>query len=302
MELENLSKELQSLVASAGSHVVRLDGRRGSSTSGVVWSADGVIVAALHAVEDEEPIAVGLPGGETGTAERVGQDPATDLAVLRVKGRGLDPVRWADPAAVEPGQLVVGLSRPGRSIRAELGIVARAAGEWRAPSGGRLDRYLEASLPLRPGLSGSLLVGAGGGGVGLLNAGLLRGTALAIPAPTLERVVKAILVHGHLRRGYLGVATFPVQLPPAAAKAAGQEGALLVSAVEPESPAEQGGLRLGDVLLALAGQPLRGPHDLAPALEPERIGQAAPVRLLRAGEPKELTITIGARPHVRGGR
>jgi S1-C subfamily serine protease len=303
MELETISKGLQSLVAASAAHVVRLEGRRGAVTSGVVWSADGVVVAARHALDEEEPIEAGLPDGGSAPAELAGHDPSTDLAVLRVKASRLHPPAWADPSTVATGQLVVGLSRPGRSIRAELGIVARAAGEWRAPAGGRLDRYLEVSLPLRPGLSGSLVIGAGGGALGLVSAGLLRGAALLLPEPTLRRSVEAILRYGHVRRGYLGIATFPVRLPPAAAKAAGQEGALLVSAVEPESPAEQAGLRLGDVLLGLAGRPVRGPHDLAPALEPERIGEATAVRLLRAGEPKELTLTVGARPRVeRSGR
>jgi len=301
--LEALSEELKTLIATSGAHVVRLEGRRGAPATGVVWSADGVVVAAHHSIDEDDELEAGLPSGETVSAARVGSDPSTDLAVLRLKGSGLTAPAWGDSARIAAGDLVVGLSRPGRSIRAELGIVARAAGEWRAPAGGRLDRYVEVSLPLRPGLSGSLLAGAGGVALGLVTAGLLRGAALVIPPPTLKRVVEAILANGHLRRGYLGIATFPVRLGSAVARAAGQDGALLVSGVEPESPAERAGLLLGDVLLALAGQPVGGPHDLSPALEPERIGERTPLKYLRAGEVREGAITVGERPRAeRGGR
>jgi S1-C subfamily serine protease len=301
MKLEALSLELKGLVATAGAHVVRVDARQGAAASGVVWSTDGVVVAAHHTLDEEAPIEVGLPSGEAVAAELVGRDPSTDLAVLRIPRSGLSAPDWEAPAAAAPGALVVALSRPGRSIRAELGMVSRAAGEWRAPTGGKLEGYLETSLPLRPGLSGSLLVGASGEPLGLVDAGLVRGVAMAIPVAALRRVVAAILKHGSLRRGYLGIATFPVRLPAGSGPGAGEDGALLVSSVEPESPAARAGLRLGDVLLTLAGRPVRGPHDLAPALESERIGETVEARILRGGEAREVLITIGARPRAPGG-
>jgi S1-C subfamily serine protease len=293
--LSELSQELAALVRRGAEHVVRIEERRGAPATGVVWSADGVLVAASHSVDEDGAVEVGLPGGESAAAEVVGRDLTTDLVVLRAAAGGLAAPAFADPESLQAGELLVALSRPGRSVRAELGLVARAAGEWRAPAGGKLERYLELSLALRPGLSGSLLLAADGRPVGLATAGLVRGLALAVPAPTLRRVVKAILAHGRVRRGYLGLATFPVRLPPAAAAKAGQEGALLVSAVEPDGPAHRAGVLLGDALLALAGQPVEAPHDLAPVLEGERIGDAVAVRVLRAGEPRELVLTIGAR-------
>ena len=288
-----LSSRLAALAAEAEKSVVRVGGRR-APASGVVWSADGVIVAAHHSVEWEDEIEVGLPGGGEARAELLGRDPSTDLAVLRTASPGLQPAAWgAGDASL--GQVILGVGRPGRSARASLGIVARTAGEWRAPGGGKLDRYVETSLPLQTGLSGSLVAGAVGKAIGLATAGLLRGLAMVVPPATLRRVVKAILAHGHVRRGYLGVATVPVRL-----RGAGEgRGALLVTAVEPESPAARAGVIVGDALVSLGGAGVSEAGDLMPLLEEERIGDALAATVVRAGETRELSITVGAR---EGGR
>jgi S1-C subfamily serine protease len=114
-------------------------------------------------------------------------------------------------------------------------------------------------------------------------------------------VVGALAAHGAVRRGYLGVATFPVRLGALAARC-GQPHGLLVSAVEPESPAERGGLVIGDALLALGGAPVSEPGDLLPLLEEDRIGQPLVARIVRGGEPRELTLTVGARGERAGRR
>ena len=115
---------------------------------------------------------------------------------------GLSVPVWADPAGVKVGNLVLGLSRPGRSVRASLGIVSVRGEAWRTPSGGLLDQYVQTDLARHPGLSGSLLVGVTGEAIGLNTAGLLRGATLAISGPTLRRVVEALLAHGVVRRGF----------------------------------------------------------------------------------------------------
>jgi S1-C subfamily serine protease len=290
-----LSRRTAALASESADHVVRVDGRRRGPASGVVWSSDGLVVTAHHVLEREEELEVGLPSGETVPAELVGRDPSTDLALLRVAASGLAAAPWADGAPAT-GELVLALSRPGVRPRASLGLVARTAGEFRAPGGGRVDRWIEASIDVAPGLSGSLVVGAAGAPVGLASAGLVRGTILVVPPATLRRVTGALLAHGGVRRGFLGVTTLPVRLPPSAAGSAGQECALLVSAVEDGSPAHRAGLLLGDALLSLGGAPLAHAGDLLPLLEEERIGQALPVRLVRAGEVRELPVTVGARP------
>ncbi len=295
--LTALSRRIAALVAERSPHVVRVDGRHRGPASGIVWSQDGLVVTTHHALQRDEEIEVGLPSGESAEAEVVGRDPSTDLVLLRVRATGLAAAPWSDEAPAA-GELALALSRPGRSPRAALGLVARVAGEYRGAGGGRIDRYLETSLDLAPGLSGSLVVGAAGAPLGVATAGLVRGAVMIVPAATLRRVVGALAAHGTVRRGFLGVSTFPVRLGAALGAQAGQGGALLVSGVEPESPAARAGLLLGDALLALAGERVSEPGDLLPLLEEERIGQPLAVRLLRAGEVRELTVTVGA----RGGR
>jgi S1-C subfamily serine protease len=281
--------------------VVRVEARR-APASGVVWSPDGVVVTAHHNVEWDEDIEVGLADGRSARAELVGRDPSTDLAVLRLQVTGLAAPAWAEPDSLRTGHLVLSVSRPGRALRVGLAPLARAAGDWRAPTGGKLDRYLEADLPLHPGFSGALVLDLAGRALGMATAGLSRGTALVVPLPTLRRVVGQLLAHGQVRRGFLGVATVPVRLPASLEESAGQAGALLVSTVEEGSPAARAGVLLGDALLAFGGTPLAHPGDLLPLLEEERVGQAVALRLLRAGEVREVAVTVGVRERGREAR
>lgn len=291
---KGLSNDLAEIVERRGSSVVRVQSRR-MPGSGVVWSTDGVIVAASHSIEGEDGIEVGLADGGSVPAALVGRDPTTDVAVLRLSTAGLSVPAWADPAGVKVGNLVLALSRPGRSVRASLGIVSVRGEAWRTPSGGLLDHYVETDLSRHPGFSGSLLVGATGEAIGLNTAGLLRGATLAISGPTLRRVVEALLAHGAVRRGFLGIGTYPVRLPAPLEQEAGQPAALMLVSIEPGSPAEKAGLRLGDALLTFAGQALKHPSDLLGLLDAERIGSEVAVRLLRSGELRELALTVGAR-------
>jgi S1-C subfamily serine protease len=297
--LAALSATLADRTEAGARHVVRVDGRRRGPSAGIAWSADGVVVTAHHALERDEEVTVGLPDGTTATCEVAGRDPSTDLAVLRLPGAGLSPVAWAEDPAPRAGQLVLAVSRPGRAPRAALGLVARSAGEYRAFRGGKIDRYLETSLTLRPGLSGALALAADGAALGLVTAGLVRGAAMVVPPATLRRVVKSLLAHGEIRRGYLGIATHPVALPPEARARTGEELALLVARVEPESPAARAGILLGDAILAVGEEHLQDPGELWALLAEDRIGEAVTLRVLRGGEPRDVQVTVGARPGRR---
>ncbi len=295
-----ISEKLAELADQGGKSVVRVDGRRAPS-SGVVWS-EGVVLTADHNLEWDEELAVGLPDGRTVPARLLGRDPTTDLAALRVDEPGLAAPAWAEADSVRVGHLLVGLSRPGRTVRAGLGLLARAAEGFRTSSGGRVDRYLETDLPLHPGFSGGLVLDLEGRALGMTSAGLVRDTAMLVPVATLRRVASALLAHGGVRRGFLGVATFPVRLPATLEKRAGQAGALVLTAVEDGGPADRAGLVLGDVLLSLDGKPVGHIGDLLPLLEEERIGATMPARLMRGGEVRELPVTIGARERRGEGR
>ncbi len=289
-----LSETFADLVAAAAPSVVRVDSQNRWPSSGVVWSTDGTIVTASHSVEDEDEIEVALPDGTTLEATLAGRDPGTDLAVLKVAASGLARPAWLEPDALRVGHLVLAVSRPGRTARASSGIVSALSDAWRTSSGGRVERYIESDVPLRPGFSGSLLLDVSGRVLGLNTAGLLRDHALAIPTATVRRVVEAVLAHGRVRRGFLGIGAHSVPLGALGAKL-GQEAGLLVAAVEPGSPAEKAGVLLGDVLLAFDGQALERVPDLLALLDEERVGRAVTAKLLRAGEPREVAVTVGTR-------
>jgi S1-C subfamily serine protease len=292
-----LSSAVANAVRRAASAVVRVDGGRRRSSSGVVWSADGAVVTAAHGLDRGDDVELGLPSGDTVAARVVGRDPSTDLAVLRTEARPVEAASLEDAPPPEVGSLVAVVTRPGRGPRASLGLVARVGDAWRTAAGGRVERYLELDVGLQPGFSGGLVVDLAGRPLGLASAGLVRGAPLAVPPATLRRVVSSVLAHGGVRRGYLGVASLPVQLPRGLTQATGQGAALLLTAVEEESPAGRAGLALGDLLLALDGAPLSDTSDLWPALEEERIGKPVRVRLARGGAAQELELVVG----VRGG-
>jgi S1-C subfamily serine protease len=293
--LETLSGELAAIVESAGASVVRVEGRRRTASSGVAWSADGLVVASHHAADAEDEVPVGLADGRTVAAKVVGRDPGSDLALLRAEATGLVPPRWAEARTPKAGELVLGLSRPGRTARARLGIVSAAAGEWRTPGGARFESYLESDMPLHPGLSGGLLLAADGAALGVNTAGLLRGSALAVPARVVRRVVETLAAHGRIRRGYLGIGTQTVALPSELRASLGQGAGLIVLSVAPGSPAARAGLLLGDVLLDAGGEALTHPGALVPVLDAERVGQALGLRVLRAGETRSLSVVVGER-------
>ncbi len=291
--LEELSASTADLAESAGRSLVRVDGRRRMSASGVVWSADGLIVTAHHVVEREEGLEVGLPDGSTVAATLVGRDPSTDVALLRVAATGLTPAEWVDAADLRVGNLVLALGRPGKSVQATLGVVSALDGAWRTGGGGEVDRYLQTDVVMYPGFSGGALAVAGGRVAGMNTSGLMRGVSLALPAGTLKRVVEALQAHGNVPRGFMGVGVQPVRLAEELAQAAGQETGLMVMSVEAGGPAAQAGLVQGDVMLAVDGATMRHLDDLQVLLMSGSAGKSMPVRYVRGGVVQESTITIG---------
>lgn len=295
--LQQVSDALAATVETASSGVVRVEARRRLPATGIVWSSDGVIVTAHHVVEHDEPIRVGLPNGQTVTATLVGRDPTTDLAVLRAQTTALTPPSWAesDGQHLHVGHMVLALGRPGQTMQATLGIVSALGESWRTPGGGLLDRYLQTDVVMYPGFSGGPLVDATGHTVGLNTSALLRNLSLTVPIPTLRRVVTMLLTHGRVRRGFLGVSTQLVRLPAALAQQLGQETGLLLVTVEPGSPADQGGLLLGDTIVALNGTPIHQHDDLLALMSPEHIGNAVSVQIIRGGQIEERQVVMGER-------
>ncbi len=294
--LSDLSNELATIIEKSASGIVRVEARRRLPASGIVWSTEGIIVTAHHVVQQEENIRLGLPDGQTGTAMLVGRDPTTDLAVLRVEDGQLTPPTWAEIDELRVGHLVLALGRPGQTVQATLGVIsALSENNWRTPAGGRLERYLQTDVVMYPGFSGGPLVNGAGQVVGLNSSAILRGISLTIPAATLGRVVDTLLQHGRVRRGYLGVSTQPVRLPAALADQLSQETGLLLVTVEANSPAEAGGLLLGDTIVALDDKPIRHHSDLLALLNADSVDETVTIRLVRGGQLQEIQVTIGER-------
>lgn len=294
-DVSALGESFASAVEKNSPSVVRVEARRRSSSSGIVWSSDGLVLTAQHAVEREEEIEIGFSDGRTAEAKLVGRDPGSDVALLRVEAADLKVPEWSTAESIKVGHLALSVSRPGRTARASLGIISALTGEWRSPAGGRLERYLQTDISQQAGFSGSLLIDARGNALGMNTSGLLRGHSLAVPAATLRRVAESLLAHGGMRRAFVGLGSIPIRLPVKAARAFGQETALLVIAVQPDGPADLSGILLGDALLSLDGRPLTQVDDLIEALTEERIGTELNFRILRAGEVRQIPVRAGAR-------
>ncbi len=291
--LRQLSDDLAATVETAGAAIVRVDARRRMPASGIVWSADGIVVTSNHGVEREDNITIGLPNGESTSATLVGRDPSTDVAVLRVGGAGLSLVNWTETADVKVGHLALALGRPGRRVQATLGVVSAIGEAWRTSAGGHIDAYLQTDVVMYPGFSGGALVEAGGGILGMNSSALARGVSVTLPTATIRRVVEALMTHGRVRRGFLGIKAQPVRLPQNIAAEVGQETGLLLASVEADSPADQSGLLLGDTLLSFDNQPVRHMDDLLAVLSGERAGQSVQARILRGGQLQTVSVAIG---------
>jgi S1-C subfamily serine protease len=296
--LLSASDALADAAEAAGKAVVAIHGRPRIPSSGVHWR-EGLIVTASHTIKREESIVTTLHDGSTADARLVGRDRSTDIAVLRLDGAAPPLPRWGGSDSLRVGQLVLALGRPwDGGITAALGVIAALAGEWRTWRCGRVDRLIRLDLAVQDGFSGGPLVDADGRIVGVNTSTLLRGTAATVPAETVHRAAEQALEKGDVRRAYLGVAMHPVRLPESVRAAHGLPGgaALLILLVEPGGPAERAGLILGDVLIDVAGEPVKDAAHVLGRLGSEQVDKPLAVRVLRGGKPLELEITPGPRP------
>jgi S1-C subfamily serine protease len=295
-----LSREFATVGERAGQVVVAVHARPRLPSSGVHWR-QGVIVTADHTIKRDEEISVSLPDGRTMPAVLAGRDSSTDLAVLTLQGAEFPIVEVGDADSLWVGHVVLALGRLGeRGLSASWGIISALSGPWRTWHGGQIDRFIRLDLTLYPGFSGGLLVDAQGRVLGINTSGP-RGTVLTIPASTVNRVVGHLLARGHIARGFLGVGMQPVRLPESLKQTlnlAANNGLMIVT-VETESPAEQAGLLMGDILVALDHVQVSDTADVQALLGPERVGQTVSVSIVRAGQLAERAITVVER-HRQG--
>ncbi len=296
--LETLSTDLAAAAETAGRATVAVHARRRIPASGILWRP-GVVVATHHTVHKDDDVRITFEGGATARAAVVGRDPGTDLVVLRLDGETGTPATIA-PGPLHVGQLALALGRPGDAVTAALGVVSAVGPAWRTWHGGEIDQFVRLDVSVYDGFSGGPLADASGRVLGINSSALARAAAVTVPAATVERVVDQLLAGGRVRRGYLGIGTQPVRLPDAVqAQLGGQATALMLVALEPGAPAEQGGLLLGDVLVALGSRPTLDVDDVLSALSGDTVGQQVEARVLRAGELRTVMVTVGDAPARR---
>ena len=301
-----LSTELAATAERAGRSVVAVNARWRNSSSGVIWRK-GVIVTADHTIRREEEIRITLPDGHTAVAELAGRDPGTDLAVLKVDTSESPVVRATAPDSVKTGNLALAIGRSEQTgVNAAMGVVSNVSGPWHTWRGGKLDRFLRLDIGLYPGVSGAAVVDVEGKLIGIATAGLSRSSLLAIPATTIDRVTDELLRQGHIARGYLGVGLQPIPFPEhlrtklkLGSAYEGRKAGLIVLSAEPDGPAGQAGVVIGDVLIALNGTPVAGTDDVQEFLAGEHVGKPLKASLVRGGQLMELTIMVGERPRRR---
>jgi S1-C subfamily serine protease len=300
--LKSLSREIAAVVEKAGPSVVHVRGVRESardlaSGSGVIVTPDGYALTNSHVVHGTAAIEVSVDDGRTLIADLVGEDPANDLAVLRLATA--DPLPHAtlgDSNALQVGDLVVAVGSPfGLTRTVTCGIVSAVGRTLRSELGGRLiDGVIQTDAPLNPGNSGGPLLDADGLVVGINTAVIYmaQGLCFAVPSNTASFVFQELLQHGRVRRAQLGVHAEEALVPARVARANGLSvsRAVLVRAVARGSPAARAGLRPGDLIVGLSTKPVASVADLHRLLGADAIGAALRLEVLREGKKIELSV------------
>lgn len=288
--LKDLSDDIEELVEKASKSVVRVDARRGRAGTGIVWDS-GLVLTANHVVEQEEDIEV-VVDEKSSKATLAGRDPATDIALLKVEGLSAPALPRAKVSDLKPGQIVIAIGRPG-SLKATFGTISAVSSPWRGWRGSEIEHLVQTNAPLYPGFSGGPLVNADGRAAGMNSWVVGRGDGRAIAMDVAERVVGSLRTDGRIKRPYLGIGTQQVPLPDPVKVRVNQESGLLIVAIEPHSPADRAGLMQGDTLLALDGTTTGSLEALYAGLRKVKVGATQTVRVVRAGELKDINLTVG---------
>lgn len=296
-ELIALSNALAQATERAAASAVAVHTEARGSSSGVLWRS-GVIVTAEHALRRDEDIQVTLPEGRVVSATLTGRDASTDLAVLKCSEATSAVAGTGDVSRIKPGNLalVVGRTRASGPVAA-LGAVSLVVTERRAWTGAALAPYIRLDIGLQPTAVGGAVIDPSGQIIGIATPRFARFGAIAVPAPTVHRVVDTLLQKGRIPRGYLGVGLQPVRLPDALRKTLKRDDqtAAMVLEVEPEGPAHKAGILIGDIFVALAGHTVARLEDVHGQLGSESIGKSLPLKFVRGGALQEVSVVVGER-------
>jgi S1-C subfamily serine protease len=275
----------------------RSRGRRSpaGSGSGFVFTPDGFILTNSHVVHNANEVEVTLSDGRQFLAQEVGDDPDTDLAVVRIHASNLVPAALGDSQKVRVGQLVIAIGNPyGFQCTVTAGVVSAMGRSLRSTSGRLMDNIIQTDAALNPGNSGGPLVTSRGEVVGINTAVILpaQGICFAIGINTAKFVAGRLIRDGRIRRSHIGLAGQNVPLHRRLVRfhQLDVESGVLVVSIEDQSPAQKAGVQEGDLIVAYADQPIGGIDDLHRLLTGEQLGIGSPMTILRGTEKQVLWI------------
>ena len=309
--LDSYSQAVIDVVDRVGPAVVRLAVRngdparpgqsRGGSGSGVIVAPDGLILTNSHVAGAASRIEVTTADGQDLHARLVGDDPDTDLALIRIdEPATLPSARLGDSKRLKRGQLVIAIGNPlGFESTVTTGVVSALGRSLRSRNGRLIDDVIQTDAALNPGNSGGPLVSSRGEVVGINTAVIMgaQGICFAVAANTASFVLGELVRHGRVRRAFIGIAAQQTAIPPLRRRAAGlaQDRAVIISTVEPDSAAERADLRPGDIIVTLDGVTIAGADDLVRALTGDKIGRSVAFDVLRGTE----RLSVAAVPQER---
>jgi serine protease Do len=273
--------------------------RQQDQGSGVIVDPTGYIITNYHVVDHATEVTVELSDGSPHSARIIGADPATDLAVLKISKSGVMAAPWGDSSAMEVGDPVLAIGNPFGLAKTVTAGILSATGRHAVIANLDYQDFLQTDAAVNPGNSGGPLVNMKGEVVGINTAIVgptYQGISFAIPSNLVKQVYGQLVKTGKVARGWLGVAMQP--LTPELAEKLGIEGAkgVLISGVVRGSPAEEAGLKPGDVIIRWNGKPLTDPAELGKAAAWMKIGEDAKITILRDGKEQTVTVQIGERP------
>ncbi len=278
--------------------VVKIDVGQGevqSSGSGFIFTPDGFILTNSHVVHGARKMEVSLLDGRRFQAQPVGEDPDTDLAVIRIDAPGLTAVHLGDSQSIRVGQLVIAIGNPyGFHCTVTAGVVSALGRSLRSLNGRLIDSVIQTDAALNPGNSGGPLVTSRGDVIGVNTAMVTsaQGLCFAIGINTARFVVSSLIKYGRVRRSYIGVGGLNVPLHRRLVRFHNLpvESGMMIESIEPESPAMRAGLVKGDIIVDFGGMPVPGIDDLQKILTEEKVGVTCPIAVIRGTEKLHLNI------------
>jgi S1-C subfamily serine protease len=299
--LDAYSRAVTGAVDEIGPAVVNIEvkaahGRRAGSGSGFIFTPDGFIITNSHVVHGAAGIDVHLADGRKVPARMIGDDPETDLAIIRIDAPDLAWAKLGDSTDLKVGQLVIAVGNPlGFSATVTAGVVSSLARSFRSTTGRLIDNVIQTDAALNPGNSGGPLVTSRGEVVGVNTAiiPMAQGICFAIPSNTARFVASRLMRDGRVRRSYIGVGgqNVPVQRRVVRFHKLDADTAVMATQVEPNSPAASAGVRPGDYLVDFDGQAISAIDDLHRLLTEDKVGSPTTLTILRGVEKLTLTIT-----------